>query len=171
MGEEHIVGEIIFDTLAKEIFNCKGINPLFIYGGSGLGKTYILHVIEREIKAKAPEKKVIYITAERFTGELVDALGRNKRNAFKSKFRGADVLIMDDIQFLRGKDVIQEEFFHTFNDLIEENKQVVFACDRNPMEIENLSDKVANRICSGLVIELSMAPFTRRKAKLKYVKE
>ncbi|MBR0318963.1 MAG: hypothetical protein IJQ86_06710 [Spirochaetia bacterium] len=113
----------------------------------------------------------MYITAERFTGELVDALGRNKRNAFKSKFRGADVLIMDDIQFLRGKDVIQEEFFHTFNDLIEEDKQVVFACDRNPMEIENLSDKVANRVCSGLVIELSMAPFTRRKAKLKYVKE
>lgn len=81
------------------------------------------------------------------------------------------MLIMDDIQFLRGKDVIQEEFFHTFNDLIEEDKQVVFACDRNPMEIENLSDKVANRVCSGLVIELSMAPFTRRKAKLKYVKE
>ena len=134
--------------------NKKSCNPILIYCNNGDEKTYLLNVVENGIKEKSAEKRVLYTTAEGFAKELADALRQMTMLEFKNKFRGADVLLMDDLQFLQGKDAVQEEFFYMFNDRSEAGKKMIFGCNCNPMDMENISGQILNRITSGLVMEL-----------------
>ena len=134
--------------------NKKGCNPILIYCSNGDEKTYLLNVVENGIKEKTPGKKVLHITTEGFAKGLADALHKMKMKEFKDKFRSADVLIMDDLQFLQGKAAVQEAFFYMFNDRYEAGKKMIFGCNCNPMEMENISGQILNRITNGLVIEL-----------------
>ncbi|EEP4680143.1 ATP-binding protein, partial [Salmonella enterica subsp. enterica serovar Enteritidis] len=112
-------------------------NPLFLYGGVGLGKTHLMHAIGWYIKQNNPNRKVIYMSAEKFMYQFVKALRNKEVISFKEKFRSVDVLMIDDIQFICGKDSTQEEFFHTFNTLIDNNRQMVISCDRSPSDLDN----------------------------------
>ncbi|MDP2587174.1 MAG: chromosomal replication initiator protein DnaA, partial [bacterium] len=125
-------------------------NPLFIYGGVGLGKTHLMHAIGNTIKKRNPEKKVWYVTSERFTNEFIDSIS-NRGSNFKSRYRDVDVLIVDDIQFIAGKEQTQEEFFHTFNTLFGANKQIILSSDRPPKAIPTLEDRLRSRFEGGMI--------------------
>ncbi|MDR0856516.1 MAG: chromosomal replication initiator protein DnaA [Clostridiales bacterium] len=129
-------------------------NPLFLYGGTGLGKTHIMHAIGNQIVRMHPDLKVVYVTSERFTNELIDAIRRNTTNAFRSRYRSCDVLMIDDIQFIANKTSTQEEFFHTFNDLYTAGKQVILTSDRPPIEINPLEERLRSRFSSGLLADV-----------------
>jgi chromosomal replication initiator protein len=147
-------------------------NPLFIYGGSGLGKTHLLHAIGHEIKKNHPEMNVLYIKGEDFTNELVESIRQNRQIQFRSKYRKTNVLLVDDIQFIAGKESTQEEFFHTFNSLYEAKKQIVLTSDRPPKEIQTLEDRLRTRFEWGLIADVQPPDFEtrlaiiRRKAEL-----
>ena len=148
-----------FDSMVSDIVTYvtaekRGLNTVLIYGALGVDKTHILHAIENEIKTTTTDKKVVSVTAVKFAAELVVAIERNEWSSFKDKFKGADVLIMDDLQFLQGKDAVQEAFFYMFNDRYEAGKKMIFGCNCNPLEMENISGQILNRITNGLVIEL-----------------
>lgn len=147
----------------------KKFNPLFIYGGVGLGKTHLMHSIGNYIKQANPSAKVLYITCEQFTNDYIDSLrGKNKNiSSFREKYRNLDVLIVDDIQFIINKTETQEEFFHTFNDLYQNGKQIVIASDRHPKNIETLSDRLISRFTSGLIQDIQNPDFETRVAILK----
>lgn len=144
-------------------------NPLFIYGGTGLGKTHILMAIANRLKVRHPAKKVLYATCEQFTNQLIDAISRGKNNGqeFRKAFRSVDFLIIDDIQFLSGKQQTQSEFFHTFNELIMQNKQIIIASDRPPQEIEVLEDRLRTRFEGGLLADVQKPDVETRIAILK----
>ena len=148
----------------------KRFNPLFIYGGVGLGKTHVLHAIGNYIKKELPDLKIKYVTCEKFTNDYIDSLhGSNKDqgiNKFREKYRNVDVLMVDDIQFITNKNETQEEFFHTFNDLYQNNKQIIIASDRPPKEIATLSDRLRSRFASGLIQDVQSPDFETRVAIL-----
>jgi chromosomal replication initiator protein len=130
-------------------------NPLFIYGGVGLGKTHLMHAIGNMILENKPDARVVYLHSERFVADMVKALQHNAINAFKSFYRGADALLIDDIQFFANKERSQEEFFHTFNALLEGQQQVILTCDRYPKEVEGLEDRLKSRFgCSQADVDL-----------------
>ena len=144
------------------------INPLFIYGGVGLGKTHLLHAIGNYINKTMPDKKVMYCTCEKFTNDYVKSLQGNfsAKNSFKEKYRNLDVLIIDDIQFISKAESTQEEFFHTFNDLYENGKQIIIASDRPPREIATLEDRLRSRLSMGLMQDVQSPDYETRLAIL-----
>ena len=129
-------------------------NPLFLYGGVGLGKTHLMHAIAHEIRATRPEARVLYLSAEQFMFRFVQALRFKDMHSFKEQFRSVDMLMVDDLQFIAGKNSTQDEFFHTFNALIEQGKQIVISADRSPGEIEGLEERIRSRLQWGLVVDL-----------------
>jgi chromosomal replication initiator protein len=137
-------------------------NPLFLYGGVGLGKTHLMHAIAHELHARQPELRVIYLSAEQFMYQFVQALRDRSVMDFKSLFRSVDVLMVDDVQFIAGKDSTQEEFFHTFNALVDQNKQIVISADRAPGEIKDLEERIKSRLQCGLVVDLHPTDYELR---------
>jgi len=137
-------------------------NPLFLYGGVGLGKTHLMHAIAWEIKARNPRAKVLYLSAEQFMYRFVQALRFKDTMSFKELFRSVDVLMVDDVQFIAGKNSTQDEFFHTFNALIDQNKQIIISADRAPGEIDGLEDRIKSRLQWGLVVDLHPTDYELR---------
>ncbi len=137
-------------------------NPLFLYGGVGLGKTHLMHAIAWHIRDRDPAREVIYLSAERFMYQFVRALRDRETMAFKQVFRSADVLMIDDVQFFSRKDTTQEEFFHTFNELVDQNKQIVISADRSPSDLEDVEERIRSRLGWGLVVDIHQTDFELR---------
>mgnify|MGYP001019283765 CR=1 FL=1 len=137
-------------------------NPLFLYGGVGLGKTHLMHAIAWEMQSRQPELRVLYLSAEQFMYRFVQALRERQIMDFKGLFRSVDVLMVDDVQFIAGKESTQEEFFHTFNALVDQNKQIVISADRAPGEIKHLEDRIKSRLQCGLVVDLHPTDYELR---------
>ena len=146
-------------------------NPLFLYGGVGLGKTHLMHAIGNEVLFNNKNLKVLYVTSERFTNEFIDALKSASTEKFRQKYRNIDVLLIDDIQFIAGKERLQEEFFNTFNTLHESGKQIVLSSDRPPRDIPLLEDRLKSRFEWGLIADVSMADYETRLAILRKKKD
>ncbi len=132
----------------------RAYNPLFLYGGVGLGKTHLMHAIAHTIKQRDPEARIAYVHSERFVGDMVRALQHNSMSEFKTAYRSLDALLIDDIQFFAGKERSQEEFFHTFNELLEGQHQVILTCDRYPKEVEGLEERLKSRFGWGLTVAI-----------------
>ena len=176
--EAHLNPKYIFDTFivgnnnkfaqaaALAVAESPGdtYNPLFIYGGAGLGKTHLMQAIAHFIIASDPSKKVLYVTSETFTNELIESVKTNKNTEFRNKYRNIDVLLIDDIQFIIGKVSTQEEFFNTFNDLYLLGKQIVISSDRPPKEMETLPDRLRTRFESGLPVDIQIPTYETKMA-------
>lgn len=142
-------------------------NPFFIYGGTGLGKTHLIQAIGNAIKNKYPNKKVHYMTLEKFATDFVNSLQNNKANSFKEKYRKYDLLIIDDIQFIGKMEKIQEELFHTFNTFYENNKQIIFSSDKHPNHIPELADRLKSRFGAGMIVDVTEPEYESRLAIIK----
>lgn len=142
-------------------------NPLFIYGGVGLGKTHLIHAVGNEILKRSPKKRVLYVTSEKFTNEFINGIKDNSNENFRQKYRNIDVLMIDDIQFIAGKVGIQEEFFHTFNTIRENNGQIILTSDKPPKDINPLSERLKSRFLDGLLVDISTANYETRLAILR----
>lgn len=137
-------------------------NPLFLYGGVGLGKTHLMHAIAWHTRKKNPDRKVLYMSAEKFMYRFIKALRDKDVMSFKEEFRSVDVLMIDDIQFICGKESTQEEFFHTFNAIIDNNKQMVISCDRSPTDLDNVEERIKSRLGWGLVADVHSTTYELR---------
>ncbi len=137
-------------------------NPLFLYGGVGLGKTHLMHAIAHELRARQPHLNVLYLSAEQFMYRFITALRDRKMMDFKQMFRAVDVLMVDDVQFIAGKDSTQDEFFHTFNALVDQHKQIIISADRAPGEIKDLEERIKSRLQCGLVVDLHPTDYELR---------
>ncbi len=145
----------------------KAYNPLFLYGGVGLGKTHLMHAIANEILKRNKNLNILYVSAEKFTNHFINAIKDNKNEMFRNKYRNIDVLLIDDIQFIAGKERIQEEFFHTFNTLHESGRQVIISSDRPPKDIQPLEERLRTRFEWGLIADVSSPDYETRMAILK----
>jgi len=152
---------------AAEKPGTRGYNPLFIYGSSGLGKTHLLYAIAHAVHDASPEAQIVYIKGEKFSNELIQAIQTHKNQEFRDKYRFVDVLLMDDVQFLAGKDFGQEELFHTFNSLYESGKQIVFTSDRPPEEMQRLDERLKTRFTWGLMVDVQPPDYETRVAIIK----
>ena len=154
---------------AKAVADAPGetYNPLFLYGGVGLGKTHLMHAVGHEVRSRFPSKRVLYLTSEQFMNEVIASIQNARQSELRMKYRTVDVLLIDDIQFLAGKDRTKEEFFHTFNALHEINKQIVISSDRPPKEIPTLEDRLRSRFEQGLLADIQPPDFETRLAILK----
>ncbi len=137
-------------------------NPLFLYGGVGLGKTHLMHAIANHTRAKFPERRVVYMSAEKFMFHFIRALRFKDTVSFKEQFRSVDLLMIDDVQFINGKEATQEEFFHTFNDLVDNNRQVVISADKSPLDLEGMEERLRSRLGWGLVADIHATNFELR---------
>ena len=146
-------------------------NPFFIYGGVGLGKTHLMHSIAHYILEHNPDSIILYVSSEKFLNEYIDALKNSNLQEYRSKYRNVDVLLIDDIQFIGGKDAIQEELFHTFNALYEQKKQIILSSDRPPMELKNLEERLRSRFAWGVAVEIFSPDFETRMAILRSKEE
>ena len=145
----------------------KAYNPLFLYGGVGLGKTHLMHAIGNRILENSNTTNVLYVTSEKFTNQLINAIKDNKNEVFRNKYRSIDVLLIDDIQFIAGKERVQEEFFHTFNSLYEDRKQIIISSDKPPRDIQFLEDRLKSRFEWGLLADISCPDYETRLAILR----
>ncbi len=163
-------GNELAQAAAKAIVKKPGetYNPLFIYGGVGLGKTHLIQAVGNEILKKFPSKKILYVSCERFINDFLNALSNNSTETFKERYRKLDVLLVDDIQFLSGKEQTQEAFFHTFNELHQSNKQIILTSDRPPKSIATLEDRLISRFEWGMIADVSAPDFETRCAILQY---
>jgi len=165
--DNYIVGATnrLAHAASLAVANDPGVyNPLFIYGGSGLGKTHLLYAICNHVKKYRPELDITYIKGDEFTNDLVSAIGSGERTLFHKKYRHCHMFLVDDVQFLTGKIQTQVEFFHTFNTLFENNRQIILTSDRPPSEISALDDRLRNRFESGLMADISLPDFELRRA-------
>lgn len=153
---------------AQNVVNDPGrnYNPLFIYGHSGLGKTHLMQAIGNEILRKDPSKRILYVTSERFTNDLINSIREKNTESFRQRYRDVDALLIDDVQFIQGKENIQEEFFHTFNDLHAKDKQIIMTSDRKPKELLVLEERLRNRFEWGLITDIGTPEFETRVAIL-----
>ena len=145
----------------------KSYNPLYLYGGVGLGKTHLMHAIGNRILENNPNANILYVTSEKFTNQLINAIKDNKNEFFRNKYRNIDVLLIDDIQFIAGKERVQEEFFHTFNSLYEDGKQIIISSDTPPRDIPFLEDRLKSRFEWGLLADISVPDYETRLAILR----
>src|SRR5262249_15407332 len=173
VGRSNQLAQAACQTVAE--LPSRAYNPLFIYGGAGLGKTHLLRAVGHEIARRHPALQVLYLSTERFTNELITAIRRDRMDEFRARYRTIDVLLLDDIQFISGKERTQGEFFHTFNDLYEMRKQIVLSSDAAPKAIPEIGDQLRSRFECGLVADIEPPDFetrvaiVRKKATLEHV--